>query len=365
MPDTHEDIRRRLFDAAWETPAFAPAAERTVVRARRRAGATIVGGALGVILAIVVAASSLPLEPQDRTMFPPTGPTDDREFLVDVSSGRTTELTEIQAFEQAWWPDVSPDGERIAFTTEAPGSPPSPQVFVANLDGSGLHQLTRGLPDVAEPVWSPDGDRIAFIGLGSDAVRNIYVVDVATGRSRRVTDETRDVWSPEWSPDGRSILFNITVSGPEFDTADGAFLLNSPSNQLRVVDLGSRDSRVVFGGRHVKAYDATWTPEGISFIRGRGLSPTRAERVDLVVLAHGSPNPEQLIRIPVRGDEWAATLEASPDGSTIAFVRVLDGIEQVVLFDVATGRMQVLRPGFRISWVDGDTLFVQDRPTNA
>jgi dipeptidyl aminopeptidase/acylaminoacyl peptidase len=295
-------------------------------------------------------------------MFPPTGPTDDREFLVDVSSGQTTELTEIQAFEQAWWPDVSPDGDRIAFTTEASGSP---QVYVANLDGSGMRQLTRGLPDVAEPVWSPEGDRIAYIGLGGNAVRNIHVVDVATGRSRRVTDELKDVWSPEWSPDGHSILFSITVEGPEFDEVGGAFLPGTTSNQLRVVDLGSRDSRRMFGGRNVLSYDGTWTQAGIAFIRGRGLGPTRAERVDLAMLAGGSMIPEQLVDIPVRGDEWAATPEASPDGSMIAFVRVLDGIEQVVLFDVATGHTRVLRPGFRISWVDADTLFVQDRPTNA
>ncbi len=152
MPDTHEDLRRRLFDAAWETPAYAPAAERTVTRARRRAGTTIIGGSLVVILAVVIGASSFELAQEERTAIRPTGTTDDREFLVDVSSGQTTELTEIDAFEQAWWPDVSPDGERIAFTTDATGSP---QVYVANLDGSGLRQLTRGLPDVAAPVWSP------------------------------------------------------------------------------------------------------------------------------------------------------------------------------------------------------------------
>ena len=49
----------------------------------------------------------------------------------------------------------------------------------------------------------------------------------------------------------------------------------------------------------------------------------------------------------------------------IAFVRALDGIEQVVLFDVTTARTRVLHPGFRISWVDPDTLLVQDRPTSA
>ena len=50
MPDTHEDIRRRLFDAAWDAPAYAPAAERTVARARRRAGTTIIGSTLVVYL---------------------------------------------------------------------------------------------------------------------------------------------------------------------------------------------------------------------------------------------------------------------------------------------------------------------------
>jgi WD40 repeat protein len=358
MPDTHEDIRRRLFDAAWETPVYAPAPERTVVRARRHAATTIFGGALAVVIAVVVAAASFPVAPKERTAVPDEG-LDDREYLVDIASGRVTEITETPALEGAWFLDVSPDGQRIAFTTDTTGSQ---QLYIANLDGSGLRQLTRGFADVAQPVWSPEGDRIAFIGLEADGVvRNIHVVDVGTGRWRRVTNESKDTWSPEWSPDGRSILFNVTVEGPEFGE-EGTFLLNTPSRQLRTIDLGSRDSRKVFGGKNVEAYDATWTPMGIAFIRGRGLSPTRARQVDLVMLAGGSGVPEQLVEIPVRGDEWASTPEASPDGSTIAFVRVLDGTEQVLLLDVPTGSTRVLRPGFRISWVDTDTLLVQDWP---
>jgi Tol biopolymer transport system component len=358
MPeDTHEDIRRRLFEAAWETPAFAPAPERTVARARHRAGTTIGGAVVAALITIVVAASTLPFEHRDRTAFVREG--DDREFLVDVSSGRATEITGIRALERAWWLDVSPEGTQVAFTTDTTGSP---QVYVANLDGSGLRQLTRGLPDVAQPVWSPEGERIAYIGMGTHGIRNLYVVDVATGRSRRVTDESNDTWSPEWSPDGRSILFNVTVKGREFENVEGAFLPNTPSYQLRVVELGSRNSRKVFGGRNTMGYDGTWTEAGIVFLRGRSLTTTRVERVDLVTLVEGSNRPERLVEIPLRGDEWAATPEASPDGATIAFVRVIEGIEQVLLFDVRTGRATVLRPGFRISWVDADTLLVQDRP---
>ena len=255
---------------------------------------------------------------------------------------------------------MSPDGQRIAFTTDATGSP---QVYIANLDGSRLRQLTRGFPDVAEPVWSPEGDRIAYIAFGENGIRNVHVVDIATGHSRRVTDESNDTWSPEWSPDGRSILFHVTVDGPEFGE-DGTFLVNAASLQLRIVDLESRASRKVFGDKNTMAYDATWTADGIVFLRGRDVGTLGAERIDLVRFAEGSERPVRLVGVTHDGDS-AWTPEASPDGMTIAFVRALRGVEQVVLFDVPTGRTRVLRPGFWISWVDTNTLFVQDRPTEA
>ena len=46
MPeDTFQDIRERLFEAAWDAPTYPPAPERTVARARRRAARTIGGAA--------------------------------------------------------------------------------------------------------------------------------------------------------------------------------------------------------------------------------------------------------------------------------------------------------------------------------
>jgi dipeptidyl aminopeptidase/acylaminoacyl peptidase len=356
MPDTHEDIRRRLFDAAWETPAYAPAPQRTVSRARRRAATTLVGGALAVILAVVVGASSFDLGPKEITGIDPTG-TDEREFLIDISSGRVTEISGRSIMEGASWISASPDGKQVAFTKEATGSW---QLFVANLDGSEMRQLTEGLLETSEPAWSPSGTRIAYVGLGSDATRNVHVVHVATGRSRRITDEQSDVWSPQWSPDGRSILYGVTVRAENPETVEGVFLFNTASQQLRAADVATGRSRKLFGGRETMAYEGAWMEDGIAFLRGRELTTQGPKRLDLVLLRTGETRPEVLVEIPIDMDEAVWGTNASPDGSTIAFARHLEGRDRIVLVDVATGRARVLRTGTEVSWVDDDTLLVQD-----
>jgi len=359
MPeDTHEDVRRRLFEAAWNVPAYAPSPGRTVLRARRRAATTIGGGLLAAALAIVVAASSLPIETAERTGgF--VREEEDREFLVDVGSGEATEITKIPVMKRAWWLDVSPDGTQLAFTTDSTGSP---QVWISDLDGTGLRQLTRGFPDVAEPVWSPDGDEIAFVALGKNGIRNLHVADVATGRSRPITRGSRDTWGPEWSPDGRSILYNVTVAGEALG-GEGVFLPNVPGHRIRVAEVGTGTSTTLFGGGNVMAFDGTWTPSGIVFVRGRGLSVAGAERIDLAVLARAGARPLSLHEI----GEFAWAPQVSPDGATIAYTEVIRDAEgrereRIFVLDLVTGQARDLHAGSLATWVDADTVLIQLRP---
>jgi Tol biopolymer transport system component len=356
MPDTHEDIRRRLFDAAWETPTYAPEVGKTIGRARRRAAITIGGAALAVALAIVVAASSFPVDPEERTAVHPKG-VDNREFLVDIASGKVTEISDMPIFEGVWNLDVSPDGRRVAFASDTTGSD---EIYVANLDGTGLDQVTEGSADVGEPHLSPSGEEVAYWTLDESAVRNIYVTDLATGRTRRLTRGSSDVWALDWSPDGRSILYTATVV-VEPDV-EGFFFPNTPRYQLRAVDVRTREIEGVAGGPKMLAYDGTWTANGILFVRGRGLTADRADRVDLALLAPQGGGPQSVARIAIDDLEHVWSPRVSPDGATIAYVRIFEGREHVFLVDPATGRSRALRPGFQISWVDADTLLVQDWP---
>jgi Tol biopolymer transport system component len=64
------------------------------------------------------------------------------------------------------WPDWSPDGRRLLFSSyrpQAPGLPARQQVMVMNVDGTGARTLTTGMMDEWNPVWSRSASRIYFI----------------------------------------------------------------------------------------------------------------------------------------------------------------------------------------------------------
>jgi hypothetical protein len=112
------------------------------------------------------------------------------------------------------------------------------------------------------------------------------------------------------------------------------------------------------------AYDGTWAADGILFVRGRGLTADRADRADLALIApRGRPRSVVQVGLGDLEDVWSP--HVSPNGTTIAYVRHFQGLEHVFLADLTTGRSWALLPGFLISWVDADTLLVQDRPANS
>jgi TolB protein len=67
-------------------------------------------------------------------------------------------------------------------------------------------------PAKIDPVWSPDGARIAFTS-NQGGKWAIYVIDLATNEVRRLTDEKTNAIAPAWSPDGKRLTFSSDRSG--------------------------------------------------------------------------------------------------------------------------------------------------------
>lgn len=128
----------------------------------------------------------------------------------------------------------SPDGERIAFVgrIEPDILPPSSYLAVADLATPGQSPQPEGcdFQEPSEVAWSPDGSRLAVVDGG------IFVLDLAAASCALLTAEPGD-GSPSWSPDGTRIAFGSSRDGnPEIYVmeADG-------TNQTRITRSPSLD----------------------------------------------------------------------------------------------------------------------------
>jgi TolB protein len=114
-------------------------------------------------------------------------------------------------------PAVSPDGTKVAFISPRGGS--SPDLYVVNLDGSGLKRLTTNDDDESSPAWSPDGRTLLYSGRHKGNSYLFTVPSDGTGTPGRLkVVGVYNATEPDWSPDGKTIVFTTQRGGFEICT---------------------------------------------------------------------------------------------------------------------------------------------------
>jgi Tol biopolymer transport system component len=164
------------------------------------------------------------------------------ELEADAPSARPLVQTSDQ------WnhsPDLSPDGEQLAFVSTRSGSA---ELWVTQQDGSQSRQLTTfGRASIRPPRWSPDGRRI-LISASVNGQLDLYLVTVADGTVTRLTDDADDELAPSWSRDGLSVLYGARSAG---------------TWQLMRLTLADRvRTQLTYGG----GYAAQESPDGASIL---------------------------------------------------------------------------------------------------
>ena len=127
-----------------------------------------------------------------------------------------TDLTRIK---QVGGIDVAPDGQRAVYTLSTIEANPDQKeeyeykthIYVTGLKPGDDRALTRGTESARQAVWSPNGQRIAFVrsvkGKGQ-----IFIMSLDGGEAWQLTNTTYGVSTPLWSPDGKRIAFASGVT---------------------------------------------------------------------------------------------------------------------------------------------------------
>jgi Tol biopolymer transport system component len=96
-------------------------------------------------------------------------------------------------------PRWSPDGSRVAYVSIQQGR--LWKVFLVSAQGGAPEELLPSDEGEADPVWSPDGKKLAFGRRGLTPGGGIYLTDLST-RQMTLLPGSENIYSPRWSPDG-------------------------------------------------------------------------------------------------------------------------------------------------------------------
>src|SRR3954466_9131745 len=132
---------------------------------------------------------------------------------------RRMELADLFKFKRVSDPQISPDGKLVAYTVGSidleNNSVPS-SIWLVPTSGKGEPRQLTNVPGKKDrhPRWSPDGKYLLFESNRGGSLQ-LWVIALAGGEARQLTNISTEASSALWSPDGKHIAF-VSAVYPEF-----------------------------------------------------------------------------------------------------------------------------------------------------
>jgi Tol biopolymer transport system component len=288
---------------------------------------------------------------------------------------------------------ASPDGKQIAFSQNNPDG--TTDIWLLDLDSRVLRPLTRCVRAVCTaPSWKPDGTQILYqrqeFSAGQANLSWAWMVDVNTVQTRLLFDDPQIHGAdPVWSPDGRRVaVFDgqaqairvydvVTGADTIIDSAQGVSGVFSPDGSklvfpvlvrgaigqefythLDMVDFDTQSNTLVTGEPDAPVEDAfaAWSPDGTKLALARRYLDARytpGRQIYLLDLVSGSVEP-----LVVDAAYNHAGMRWDSAGRRIVFQRfpmaVPDAVPEVWVYDLDTSELiQVAEDAFLPAWGPG------------
>ena len=300
LPEVRSEAQAELVAATSDTAAPAKPSDREQGRYR---GSWL---HIAVLIFLLLAASGVVI----------------RVLIPQIS--QQSEPTRWALGSRAGWenfPALAPDGSRVAFVWDGGRPEATAQLYVQNVPGAGTSMptargITAGPGSVVCPVWSPDGQHIAFVRVTSDASSLHLIRPDGTGERK-----LRDL---------RAATSTYTGCPASF-SADGHFMALAAPGDLWAADLrriavegGAEDGLAVPDAGDGKAYhNPVYSPDGrylaLLHFYNRGstdvvIVPTRPDGT-----INGQPRHLTNDRLPIHGLAW------TPDSLSIVYSATRNG----------------------------------------
>lgn len=282
----------------------------------------------GVLAALFLLGHAPVAAAQDKPADPP-------KWDVNAPRGATLKAAKIDTDEGTWIDvDVSPDGKTIAFALLG-------DIYTMPIAGGTPTRIAQGLAWEVQPRFSPDGRRIAFTSDrgGGD---NIWIMNADGSDKRQLTKEDfRLLNQPSWSPDGQYIVAKKHfTTGRSLGTGElwlyhvsggaGVQLVKRP-NERHQKELGepiyAPDGKGIYFTRNI-------TPGAIfEYAQDSNGNLFNIERYDL---------DSGETTTAVAGLGGSVRPSPAPDGKRIAFVRRVAGKSKLWVRDLASGAERIV-----------------------